>query len=392
MAKSAKPPDSDRFAILEASAQQSTAKRDEFLKRIVNSFKSPIELETADLPRYVAVLREACTKNREWPDLLDHAAAIVDKCFGTHTSKFPNTNATLAESAIMKSPTPASSIGAVSSNTNLTRQYVTIGNAGDIQAWRLLSSVVRLDGVVVSVADDLASHGPIFRAIRIASPHAEVSLNQCAAKIKRRLETPSKLTSAFTHSSGYGSVPTIFWPIDDRASTFHLLSPVAALPMITELRTRQMGTNLALADLLVGGAQAQNAGLLAMETYGFISHLLSIPPTTKHRKPANLAPAIRALERLIDEDGNIVRNNINVKDAQRSIVDRMVYTIVTEMVDPPYGEPIIVTVSKIIDLFDRTIEQKFVLEPDYLEVFREVYEELVLDSASRQVAELEGIM
>ena len=368
-------------------------------KRLVNSYKCPLDVSSAELSDYATLLLDACANGKiSNINLLNKAIAFVERGgFGTHTSKFPNTNIVMSEAAIMAHPTPVSSVGAVSSNTSLSRPHLAAGNASNIPAQRLLCAVLRLDNTVISVAHDLATHGPVFRVICATSPETVESIKSLASAIKARLTTPSKLTSAINRSEKYSSgIATIFWPVDQHASEFHLLSPVSSLAMIAELQTRQLVANLNLGQqraIKVGGAQPQNAGLLAMDHNGFINHLLSLPPPPiSRRSPVNLLPPLRSLQRLIDREGNLVRNNIPLKQAQHSTVDGIVDAIINDMLDPPHGNPVTPTLTDIIGVIDAAIKRCFVPDADYLVTFREVYSDMFLEAASRQIAEIEGII
>jgi hypothetical protein len=377
--------ESNSFAVLHAESQTSAGAKKEFAKRLTNSFKPPIEVARDDLADYVSCLLNACANGKPLIDLINMAATIVEAGFGTHTTKFPNTNIVVSEAALF-GVMPRSSVGAVSSNTLMHRKYLCAGNASDIPAQRLLSAVCVLDDTLIHLADDIADQGPLYREMeKLVSSDSLINLSN---KIQTRLANPSRLESAVNKNEKHGGVPTFFWPIDSECQDFHLLSAVTSVPMIAEVRTRELADDLKFGErqiIKVGGAQPQNAGLLAMDHAGFVFHFSSFPPIGLQKPKLNISSGFKALSRLVDDEGKIVRNNLIVKQAQRNVVEWIVDKIIDYMQEPPSGDPVTPTVTKILNIIEKSARiQQFVMWNTYQEMFK--------DAASGHVAAFEGLI
>ena len=384
--KSALGEPTNNFRANHSAAQSSGAAQTEANKRYTNSYKEPLELTSNDVPDYVDALIVACANGKQTLNgLLIMATNLVTAGgFGTHTTKFPNTNTVVSENALMAHPMPRSSVGITSSNTLSFRPYVCAGNAADIAAQRFLSASVLLDGARTTMADDLATHGPMFRYLLASTP----TVNAVSAALRARMENPSILQTAHSQNknhANHGGIPTIWQPVNKSATEFHLVSVVASVPLIAEVRTREIaGKTTGTVNVgnrqttKVGGAQPQNAGLFAMDQAGFIRHLASFPPRFDHRHPVNLTPYFHNLKKLLNEDGCAIRNNANVRDAHRNIITKIVDEIVAELIDPPFGDAIAVTVDAIMDAVTKAAKRAKTMVY-FVDIFHEVAEVAVAE-------------
>lgn len=199
---------------------------------------------------------------------------------GTHTGKIPNPSVSgpgglLYSAEIFKE---ASKLSHVSSATiNAGQRLGAAGNAAQNRAQRFLSATFSIDGVPVSVFEDVGKKGQIFDAlVSLGFPKSDI--DEVADIINHRY------SSVIDEKPGLNS-KGLLWP------TPHgdvVITPVHPYAMTIELSSRlknrfAAGRIVHNTWIKIGGTKPQNAGLVNNDLGGVHRLLKSIPPKRTSR-------------------------------------------------------------------------------------------------------------
>ncbi len=257
---------------------------------------------------------------------------------GTHIPKVPNpvvSTPAIFETALAR----PGAIPFLCGDLETARRRVgsSAGNAGRARSARFLRFRVRYDGEGGSLGEILArSEG--FRDGLVRSGWPPEILEAAANEIRESLKGPGRIDRVDP------ATKTVFFPTADGG--YHLVSPVEAVPLWFELRTRiardrqREGPDRRTYPIRlrpIGGSKPQNIAVEASDASGRLELLQSLPPrfkpipvfdrilhrlTTRGTSIVPLRPAEAILRRL-RALSTVDHSNRDIRDGQERVVVRL---------------------------------------------------------------------
>ena len=310
-------------------------------------------------------------KNTAFTHVFDSSAAIEHlhkmmprfanvastNAIGTHITKIPNANATIAHHPTLMSNKNSSATGshfATSYSVKCARRFSGLSLVSEFSVLRILTTPFECDGIVRSVAEDLIARGPFFQAmLKMISPSDREILDLVIADLSKRL-LAEPIDFPYSGDAA-GTLKLLYHPVGE---TYHLISPVTAVAYAGEFHTRVFNRIFSGKQsfnkryMHVGGDNVINTGSLSSDLAGDFVHLVCVPPPEIEFRKSNIRKLMKKYDYICS---SLSANKANHDKLDKIASDIIAEVIQNQFVDPQFKEPIEPTPETVLEAVKRAV-------------------------------------